>query len=81
MAGALTQIVRTYPVTIWLGVGVFAYAWKASLVVTAYNKYYGHFAQQRQQELNEIKWFKPLIGKRDSLLNGVSASVMIFTYI
>ena len=55
MAGAFTNLLRTYPVTIWLSVGVFAYTWKASLVATTYNNLYAKFDEQRQKELNEIK--------------------------
>lgn len=54
MAG-VTTLIRTYPVTFWLTTGVLAYAWKASLVATAYNNVYYNFEQQRVKELNEAK--------------------------
>lgn len=46
---------RTYPVTLWAGVGVFAYAWKASLVATTYRNIYWQHEQARQKELAEVK--------------------------
>ena len=36
MARPIATLFRTYPVTLWLGVGLFSYAWKASLVSTVY---------------------------------------------
>jgi hypothetical protein len=55
MAGALKGFVRTYPVTFWLTVGVFSYAWKASLVATQYQNQYQKFHEQRVKELQDLK--------------------------
>jgi hypothetical protein len=55
MAGAVGTFIRTYPVTFWLTVGVFSYAWKASLVQTIYQSRYQKWANERAKELNELK--------------------------
>lgn len=52
---ALKNLIRTYPVTVWLTVGVFSYAWKASLVATTYQNVYHKFDQERREELQNIK--------------------------
>lgn len=52
---ALKNLVRTYPVTLWLGVGVATYAWKASLVATMYSRVYTKYDQERIKELQELK--------------------------
>ena len=54
MAG-VTTLIRTYPVTFWLTVGVFSYAWKASLVATAYQNTYQRFTEQRLKEILDVK--------------------------
>ncbi len=55
MAGPLSNLIRTYPVTFWLSVGVFSYAWKASLVATTYQNTYKQWEQDRAKELAEVK--------------------------
>ena len=55
MARPLGNLLRTYPVTIWLSVGLFSYAWKASLVSTVYKSSYAQWAEQRSKELAELK--------------------------
>jgi hypothetical protein len=55
MGRPIANLFRSYPVTLWLGVGVFAYAWKASLVATIYQNTYSEWNKQRAQELSEIK--------------------------
>jgi hypothetical protein len=52
---ALANLFRTYPVTIWLGVGLFSYAWKTSLVASVYQNDYAEWAQQRRKELENVK--------------------------
>jgi hypothetical protein len=51
----MANFIRAYPVTFWFSVGAVAYVWKASLVATAYQKWYAPFEQQRAKEINEIK--------------------------
>ncbi len=51
MANPVFRMAKTYPVTMWAGVGVFAYCWKLSLVSTMYRRIYSDFEVQRQQEL------------------------------
>ena len=53
MANPLMTLARTYPVTLWAGVGIFSYAWKASLVSHWYDRTYVQWEQQRQQELKK----------------------------
>lgn len=36
MAGSVGTLVRKYPTTLWLTVGVVAYVWKASLISSLY---------------------------------------------
>ena len=55
MAGTVGTLFRAYPVTLWLGVGVFSYVWKASLISTAYQNIYSQWDQQRIKELQEVK--------------------------
>ena len=55
MAGPIAQLIRTYPVTFWLSVGAFSYAWKASLVASTYQVQYKQWADERAKELAEIK--------------------------
>ena len=55
MARPIAALFRTYPVSLWLGVGLFSYAWKASLVSSVYQKTYANFAQERSQELANVK--------------------------
>ena len=54
MAGPIGTFIRTYPVTFWLTVGVFSYAWKASLVSTVYKQQYATWEQQRAKELADL---------------------------
>ena len=56
MAGPIGTFIRTYPVTFWLTVGVFSYAWKASLVSTVYKQQYATWEQQRAKELADLNW-------------------------
>jgi len=55
MAGPIAQMIRSYPVTFWLSVGVFSYAWKASMIATTYQAQYKHWEEERAKELAEIK--------------------------
>ena len=56
MAGPIGKLFRTYPVTLWLTVGVFSYAWKASLVASTYQVQYKQWTEERNKELAELKW-------------------------
>lgn len=55
MAGPIGKLFRTYPVTLWLTVGVFSYAWKASLVASTYQVQYKQWTEERNKELAELK--------------------------
>ena len=55
MARPLANLIRTYPVTFWLSVGVFSYAWKASLIATTYKNTYQEWENQRNKELADLK--------------------------
>jgi hypothetical protein len=55
MAGPVASLIRSYPVTFWLTVGVFSYAWKASLIATTYQNTYHQYNEQRAKELQNIK--------------------------
>jgi hypothetical protein len=54
MAG-ISTLIRTYPVTLWLTVGAFAYVWKASLVASTYQRVYLQNEQARLKELADLK--------------------------
>jgi len=56
MAGPVGQLIRTYPVTFWLTVGAFSYAWKASLVASTYQVQYKQWSEERNKELANVKW-------------------------
>ena len=46
---------HTYPVTFWLTVGAFSYAWKASLVASTYQVQYKQWSEERNKELANVK--------------------------
>ena len=56
MVNRVRQLIMTYPVTFWAGVGVFGYVWKASMVATMYTKFYNNYHLQRIQEEQNVKW-------------------------
>jgi hypothetical protein len=55
MVNRVRQFLVTYPVTVWAGMGVFAYTWKASMVATTYTKFYSQYHQERITELQNTK--------------------------
>ena len=55
MAGPVGNLIRTYPVTFWLSIGLFSYAWKASLIATTYQKTYQSWEQERAKEIADLK--------------------------
>ena len=55
MVRRISTFVKTYPVTMWASVGVFAYLWKASIVATMYEKRFQAFDTQRREELRQIR--------------------------
>ena len=54
MANIITQTFRRYPITLWAGVGVAAYVWKASFVAFTYNNYYKKNEEERTKELTNV---------------------------
>ena len=55
MARPIANLFRSYPVTLWASVGLFAYAWKTSLVASVYQNNYAAWAEQRAKELENVK--------------------------
>jgi hypothetical protein len=55
MVNRVRQLIVTYPVTLWAGVGVFGYCWKASMIATMYTKFYNNYHLQRLQEEQNVK--------------------------
>lgn len=55
MVNQMKAFVRTYPVTLWLGVGVFSYVWKATMASTVYGYTYQKWEEERIKELQNVQ--------------------------
>ena len=75
MTRPIGNLLRTYPVTIWLSVGLFSYAWKASLDSTVYQSSYAQWAEQRAKELADLKLGKS-VWRHSLTEKGVSSLII-----